>query len=498
MSKVVVIGSGFGGLTCAYTLLKNGYEVIVLEQGAQTGGCLQCFSRRGVKFETGMHFIGSAAKGQIMDSLMRYFDLCSGVTLSPLDADGYNTVDICGARYRFPVGREAFIERMASYFPSQKDALKRYVDIIDGIQKASSLRNIAMPSHDISALSEYQTRSVNEVLDSVFSDPHLKDVLVGDMPLYGAQFGKTPFSLHAFIMDFYNNSAFRIAGGSDSIASTLVHNIEKMGGSVLTGKKAVRILCDQTKATGVETADQCRYDADYVISTVHPSRMLEMLDTHLIRPAFRTRINSIPQSPSVFALYVKFKDRAVPYMNTNWFGYDSDTPWGCEVYDAESWPRNYLYMHMCHEHGAQWARSGVVLSYMNFSEVQPWCGTAIGRRGEEYEKFKTDRARRLIAAVDERHKGFASSIDSYYTSTPLTYLDYTGTQDGAIYGVSRDITLGPAGHVPFKTRIPNLLLAGQNVNSHGIMGVMVGTFLACGAIVGQEKLYEQIFENNAI
>lgn len=495
MSKVVVIGSGLGGLTCAYTLLRNGHEVVVLEQGAQVGGCLQCFSRRSVKFETGMHFIGSASKGQIMDCLMQYFDIGSQVVLSPLDVDGYNTVDLCGGQYRFPVGREAFIDRMASYFPSQKDALKHYVDIVDGIQRVSSLRNITMPSHDMSALSEYQTRSVNEVLESVFSDRRLCDVLVGDMPLYGARKDKTPFALHAFIMDFYNNSAFRIVGGSDSIASALVHNIENMGGMVLTGKKVVRILCDDKKATGVETSDECLFDADYVISAVHPSRTLEMLDTHLIRPAFRTRINSIDQTPSVFALYVKFKDKAVPYMNTNWFGYGTDTPWGCEVYDETSWPKNYLYMHMCHEHCPQWARSGVVLSYMDFSEVRPWYGTAVGRRGEEYEKFKADRARRLIAAVDARHKGFASSIDSYYTSTPLTYLDYTGTSDGSIYGVAKDITLGPAGHVPYRTRIPNLLLAGQNVNSHGIMGVMVGTFLACGAIVGQDELYSQIFEN---
>ena len=64
MSKVIIIGSGFGGLSCGFILQKNGYDVTVLEQGTQVGGCLQCFSRQGVKFETGMHFIGSADEGQ--------------------------------------------------------------------------------------------------------------------------------------------------------------------------------------------------------------------------------------------------------------------------------------------------------------------------------------------------------------------------------------------------------------------------------------------------
>ncbi len=72
MPKVIVIGSGLGGLSCGYILQKNGYDVTVLEQGMQIGGCLQCFTRKGVKFETGMHFIGSAAEGQTMNKVMRY------------------------------------------------------------------------------------------------------------------------------------------------------------------------------------------------------------------------------------------------------------------------------------------------------------------------------------------------------------------------------------------------------------------------------------------
>lgn len=61
MKKCIIIGSGLGGLSCGVILARNGYDVSILEQHYQIGGCLQCFSRKGVKFETGMHFIGSAA-----------------------------------------------------------------------------------------------------------------------------------------------------------------------------------------------------------------------------------------------------------------------------------------------------------------------------------------------------------------------------------------------------------------------------------------------------
>ena len=74
MSKVVIIGSGLGGLSCGYILQKNGYDVTILEQGIQLGGCLQCFVRKGAKFETGMHFIGSALPGQTMDRMFNFLD----------------------------------------------------------------------------------------------------------------------------------------------------------------------------------------------------------------------------------------------------------------------------------------------------------------------------------------------------------------------------------------------------------------------------------------
>jgi all-trans-retinol 13,14-reductase len=37
MSKVIIIGSGLGGLTCGYILQKNGFDLTILEQGIQIG-----------------------------------------------------------------------------------------------------------------------------------------------------------------------------------------------------------------------------------------------------------------------------------------------------------------------------------------------------------------------------------------------------------------------------------------------------------------------------
>lgn len=479
MSKVIIIGSGLGGLTCGFILQKNGYDVTVLEQGHQIGGCLQCFSRQGVKFETGMHFIGSAAEGQTMNRLMNFLCL-TDVELSSLDPKGYDTIALAGEMFRFPNGRDAFVEQMSSYFPKEKDNLKHYIDLVARIASASTLNSLTSEERDLAMNTEYQTRSINDVLESLFRDEILRNVLVGNLPLYAAERDKTPFAQHAFIMDFYNQSAFRVVGGSDVIAHSLARSIKEMGGQVLTDKRACRIRCNETQATGVETADECFFPADYVVSTVHPARLLELLDTKLIRPAFRSRLSNIPNTTGCFTLYVKFKENTMPYMNTNFYGYHSSSPWDCDQHD-------YLYMHHCHRDKARFAKSGVVLSYMKMDEVARWQGTCVGHRGADYEAFKHEHAEQLIQDVERHHPGFTAAIDTYFTSTPLTYLDYTGTENGSMYGVAKDIHLGPAGRVPYRTKVPNLFLAGQNVNSHGMMGVLVGTIVTCSELLKQSN-----------
>jgi all-trans-retinol 13,14-reductase len=496
IKKVVIIGSGLGGLSCGVVLAKNGYDITVLEQGDQIGGCLQCFTRRGAKFETGMHFIGSAAKGQILDMILEYLEVKKDITLSPLNPDCYDVVSIYGEKFKFPNGSEQFIEKFSTYFPKEKDNILKYWDLVKKVAGASSLATLQHAESDEVLNMKYQMLSINGVLDEIFTDEKIKNVLIGNLPLYAAIKDKTPFATHAFVADFYNQSAFRIVGGSDSVAISLRKTIEKYGGKVLTKHKATKIVCDSTKALGVETQGGVFFEADYFIAGTHPLRALQLIDSKLIRPAFRNRIMSIPQTPGVFCVYVRFKENTVKYMNSNFYGYNTSSTWNCESYTDSDWPKNWLYMHLCHKDKAEFAQTGVILAFMQFNELQKWVGTPIGRRGEDYENFKTRKAEQLIASVEKQFPGLQNSIASYYTSTPLTYFDYTGTERGSMYGIAKDIHLGATGRVPHKTRIPNLFLTGQNINTHGILGVIVGTIVTCSEFLTAETIYQQILEAN--
>ena len=131
----VIIGAGLGGLSCGAILAKHGFKVTVLEKEHQPGGCLQTFMRDGVRFETGMHYLGSAAQGQVLDSLLRYLGIRDGLEMHELNRDGYDIISFKGRDYPFRSGREAFVDGLAEYFPGQKENLKRYISILPEVQK---------------------------------------------------------------------------------------------------------------------------------------------------------------------------------------------------------------------------------------------------------------------------------------------------------------------------------------------------------------------------
>jgi all-trans-retinol 13,14-reductase len=153
-------------------------------------------------------------------------------------------------------------------------------------------------------------------------------------------------------------------------------------------------------------------------------------------------------------------------------------------------------MHFCHEQQPVYAETGQIMVYMNFDEVSQWQGTHIQKRGEDYEAFKRRKAEIIIRALEEEVPGISDSIETYYTSTPLTYLDYTGTPEGSMYGVARDVHAVASGNVSSRTSIPNLLLAGQCITSHGMLGVLAGSLLTCAEVITREELFRQLHALN--
>ena len=491
---VIIIGSGLGGLTCGYILAKNGFRVTILEKNVQLGGCLQTFIRHGVKFETGMHYIGSMEEGQLLHHFFKYLALLPDVKLRSLNTQAYDLISIGGERFPFANGSENFTEQLAQYFPKERKSLQNYWQAIHEATESSPLHSLRTTNEPIVLNPTHVKQSYDAFLENITQNELLRLVLAGNLPLYAGERGKTPMYIAAFINDFYNRSTYRIVGGSEIIAQSLVHSIRTMGGEVLSKSEVVKINCNDKQAVSVSLKNGETIAGDYFISNAHPARMVEMLvDTDLIRKSYRDRINGIDNTISNFTVFIHFKKNTVPYLNSNFYHYETPADvWRGKYYERKTYPKSFLYMHLCSSENQQYTDSAVLISYMNFDDVAQWEGTKVGQRGADYEAFKQDKADKLLNLLESQLPGTRQNIEHFYTSSPLTYLDYTGTERGSMYGVLRDCNESIHSLVSQRTRIPNLFQTGQNVNSHGVLGVIIGSILTSGELLGVNNILGQI------
>jgi len=493
---IIIIGSGIGGLTCGYILSKNGYKVAIFEQGAQFGGCLQTFKRKGVKFETGVHYIGSLNEGQSLNILFHYLSLFPDIQISPLDPLGFDVVSFKGEQYKFAAGYENFVEVLAQKFPAERENIKRYVAAMKNVADRSMFHAITAPeqvSQFVSPMdSNFVTTSVNDFIASFTSNEILQNVLVGMIPLYNGVKNKTPLYVHAFINDSNINGVYRIVGGSDQIADSLIRSIRSFGGEVFASSKVSKIICDSSKATGIILENGTQVASGYIISNTHPELTIDMINSSLIRPMYRNRIRQMEQTVANFTVYLKFRENTVPYMNHNYYHYNGNEIWNGEKYTGQDWPRGYLYMHLCHAHPVQYAQAGEILTIMRYDELAQWAGTKVERRGEAYKELKQRKAEKVLAQLERDFPGTLANVESWYTSSPLTYVNYTGTKEGSMYGILRDIN---SPRIMHRTKIPNLFLTGQNINAHGIKGVIIGAIITCSEFLGRDFIFKQIVKD---
>ena len=487
----VIIGSGLGGLVSACILSKNGMKVAVFEKHSVAGGCLQTFRRGGVSFETGMHYIGSMQDGEVLNRYFKYLGICDRLPLQKLDEQAYEIISCGGSRYCYANGHEAFVDGLAGQFPHNTGDIRKYVDMCARVTASSPMYSFGEHGDKPLINPEHVNVSASGTIESITSDPVLRNVLAGISPLYGGEKDVTPLYIHSLIWDFYNRGAYRIAGGSDKIAIELCRQIEAMGGEIYLSHAVTAINTEDNMATSVTVEGIGTVECSYVISDIHPELVLDLVEGRVFRPVYRERIKSMKQTVSNFTVFMKFKPDMVPYFNSNFFHYSGDV-WDSTSYEPSSWPGNFLYMHQCSEVDQKFASHAIVFGYMDWRDVEKWADTRVGQRGPEYLEFKEMCKEKLLDSLSGEFPGIRSCIEDCWTSSPLTYRDYTGTVNGSMYGILHDTSRLSQTTVSQRTKIGNLFLAGQNINSHGILGVTIGAVLACSEILGFDYLMTQI------
>lgn len=469
-------------MECGFLLAKQGYNVCILEKNSQIGGCLQTFKRGTDTFDTGFHYVGGLDEGQPLHTLFGHFDLLD-LPWQRLDEEAFAEVVLDGTFYRLASGYEHFIETLAEDFPRHREELVRYVELLKEVG-----RNITDPFHprkqEGNTVSGFFERSAYDFLQETISNKTLRNVLSG-ASLTMELSPVLPLYIFAQINHSFIQSSWRLKGGGSRIAQRLADNIIRMGGTIITNACVNKLIEDNGRITAVEYNGEERMTARYVISDLHPASTLSLIEeSRLIRPIYRRRITALPNTYGMFTTHLQLKPDRVPYLNRNLFLYRGKDLWN-NTYTPNRPVDKVLVSYQVPEQGC-YTRNIDLLTPMYWEEVAEWADTTIGRRGEAYKDFKARKAEECIALATGRLPELNGNIERIYTSSPLTYRDYTGTIQGSAYGIRKDcnnvmLTL-PAPSTP----IPNLLMTGQNLNLHGILGVSMTALMTCGKIASSE------------
>lgn len=495
---VVIVGSGLGGLVSAIILAKEGYSVCVLEKNNQFGGNLQTFVRDKTIFDTGVHYIGGLDKGQNLYNYFKYIGIIDDLKLKKLDEDAYDIISFDDDEQEYPhaQGYENFIKQLKKYFPEEEEALKTYckklVDTCDSFP-LYNLRNSDV-KYDPVVLSE----NAKEYIDSITQNEKLRSVLAGSNFLYAGIEDKSPFYVHALSVNSYMQSSWRCVNGGSQITKQLIKQLKKYGGETYKYREVSGFGFEEDKLVSAKIKNGEEVFGDIFISNIEPKTTLNLIGEKRFRKSFYNRVQGLENVASAFSLYLVFKPNSFKYLNHNYYHFkDSTKVWKATDASQGTWPEAYMASMNVSAKQDEWAESMTLITLMDFNEVKQWEHTHNTTaqemdRGADYNRFKEQKTEQFLTVVEKKFPGIRDCIQSVHASTPLSYRDYIGGQNGNLYGYVKDSNNPMKTFISARTKIDNLYLTGQSINMHGVLGVTIGAVVTCAEILGKDYLVNKI------
>ncbi len=501
---VVIIGSGLGGLVSAIILAKEGKSVCVLEKNNQYGGNLQTFVRNRTIFDTGVHYIGGLSEGQNLYQYFKYLGIIDDIELKKLDENGFDiiTFDDDKTEYRHGQGYARFISNLVEQFPGEEEAIEKYCQKLKETCDKFPLYNVQLgkPYYDDTEVFDLFAK---EYIDSLTTNEKLRAVLGGSNLLYAGEADKTPFYVHALSVNSYIESAYRCVNGGSQITKALLKRLKEAGGEAYKRQEVVNFNMEDGLVSSVNTTEGLTVKGDLFISNIEPKLTIKMVGEKNFRKSYVSRIVNIESTIAAFTLYLVLKPKSFPYINKNYYHHKSpESVWDAHNYTQKNWPKSYMISMGIKKNSDGFADNLTVMTYMNFNEMAPWEGTfntAANKndRGQTYEEFKAEKEEKIIVELEKKFPNIRECIEAVYSSTPLSYRDYIGSNRGSMYGYVKDANNSLKSFVSARTKIKNLYFTGQSLNMHGILGVTISGVVTCSVILGAEHLVDKIQEANS-
>ncbi len=482
----IIIGSGIGGLSCAASLAKCDYKVLVLEKNQAPGGSMGAFSEPETgnwTWSPGVQWICDYSETSVDNMLLKA--ITDGkASFSPLDHE-------CQVKYfpdldyqfTFLNDKSKLLEKLKSEFPGENQKIDRYFRYLDILEKKSgmfSLPKMYPPaiarlmfwiSRKIGIL-PHMDKSVTEVIDSVIKikDVKLKAILLSFSHYFGIALDETPFPFYAYAQNMQFKGMFFPDGGGQALVDALIISIERKGGEVRAASAVQSIVFKDNKAVGVETKDESPIYADTIVSSIGIKETLSRLIPEQERPARLLKALAKHRSvPSFLLLLIGFEGDMSSF-NIKKTAYKTiigdpslmsrdptEKGWICDdltisfpsVLDKEHRNTNYHTAEIHHE-----------TSYDYFEKFE-------GKQdSDEYKQVTGQITKYYLNQLDDKFPGIIKHVKYSRLITPLDVKNFTHHDKGSVFGL--DILKADNPELSPRSGIKNLFFTGEDIFSHGL------------------------------
>lgn len=324
MKRVVVIGTGPGGSSCAALLQGRGFDVTVLEQNRFIGGKCSTFEENGFKVDTGIHMFATGPNGP-HGQVAR--ELCvhqPWLIRNPSETMWENEAGFFYIYQRTTSGRSVREMVRAAITGRQR------VDLLNTLRTSTRnfgvkglLRELngvrrALPAF----VDKYDTWTTRDFLYQ-FTDDQVVHKAMNALSMLLLVVPYTRSSAGEFIYvvsDIFRYSTLGVPkGGAISVPQSFMRAFRRDGGKLLLGVAANAIESEGGRVTGVLGSDGTLYPADVVVSNAGLKKTVELAGEDKLPREYVDYVGSLELSYSWLATKLALQRRVVDLKAPSFF-----------------------------------------------------------------------------------------------------------------------------------------------------------------------------------
>ena len=352
--KVIIIGSGFGGLSAAGLFARDGNQVLVIEKNEQPGGRASVWKKDGFKFDMGPSWY------LMPDVFEKYFaefgkkpeDYMKLVRLDPsyrVFFDKNDFVDISS-------NLEKNLDLFEQLEPGAKEKMKEYLKLSkyeydiamrDFIYKDyKHLTDFFKPKIIVEGTKLHLFQKLDNFAQRFFKSEKIRKILEYTIVFLGGSPYDSPalYSLMSHV-DF-NMGVWFPEGGMGALVEAMYKIAKEQGAEFKFNEPVEKILVENGEVDGVKT-NKSRYEADFVIINADYA----WAELNLIDKKYRSYSDKYWEkrkiAPSAYLLFLGLDKPLKRFIHHNLY---FDPNWEKHfdnIFKEPIWPNDFSYYVSC-------------------------------------------------------------------------------------------------------------------------------------------------------